>query len=476
MPVVAHQPVPPARDATPEEIERYNMALAAAQRQQALEEYLDLIYQFVGFVVHDLGAGYDMGQFWKGEVSGRGALHAFLHKAEKHWLDQQMIDPATAQGGRFHSATMLEQAQKMQAVHAASSVPSSKSSGEARHAKGALEALRQIIDKALTGNGVQLNEPLLRAYDMLYFHNGEYIPPNGHEVRTPRETLEVALRLIQLERFFLTNTAGGDDHGLMDGRSHSIFVDGRAVHQIFLDPSMIKGIEDATRFVHDVCRRAHIAQIDLMTHARVRANFSRLVASMMNMSSELNPRRPVTKLVMRMVKHNHDILRRYFENVDYARDGFLADMRTFDAGAEARRRSIEASRLRHMLQTGTYYTDVNRSYEKGPAVVAPARIGQSIEAARRQFNLAMPVSSSQLRSPVTMSNFAASPAAVPSIMTTAAAAIANPNVVAVSSTPPTDRGRDRERDRAPSPPSPSHWRAGYGYTPRRGRVVFAQET
>lgn len=435
-------PEPLPAEASEQDRETYRRELLLARRKLVLEERLDGVYRFVSGVAHDLGAGYTPEQFWKGEASGKGAIHMLLHNAEASWNDavqSVMSKKAGSSSGSSSTATTLTDKSTTLLSGQPGTQVSSDVAAEAvaelsriknlrdqldriipdtpgRDQKLYDDVLRKLIneDAAARGkpqlnssaftsaaaaadmtakrnpkealavlirnaqlNGKPLTETDLRAYAMYEYNDGRYFPPNGTPSYTPKDMVELALKLAQLERFFQIDGDSGDASGTGDAL---LTLRDEAIHHVFLDHSMSKGIEDALNVVHNVCRKSHIPVIDLMTHARVRAQFSKLVASVMNAVNEINPRRPLTALAMRLSAREYNRLVEFFRHVDYASDGLLCNEREYDASSEQLRLTLEKRRAEHTNRTGTYYTDATRPTQGGGV---PARIGSALQNARR---------------------------------------------------------------------------------------------
>lgn len=130
---------------------------------------------------------------------------------------------------------------------------------------------------------------------------------------------------------------------------------------IFFSESFGAGVEAAATDVHLLCGKSWAAEIDLMTHERVRRTFARLVANHIVASRARNaPRWGGSTAMIREHRDEHDKLVRAFRRLTQDGDGYLGLEGQIATDGERARRATNADRDAYTARTGQYFSDVRQ--------------------------------------------------------------------------------------------------------------------
>lgn len=130
---------------------------------------------------------------------------------------------------------------------------------------------------------------------------------------------------------------------------------------MFFKPVFSSAVSRAMALIHGpLCGHPEVAEIDLMTHERVRDAFADLVALMLTQASaSVSTRRFGGGTAAE--RDELDLQRkawiRRFRTLTVGRDGYLAFADSVDYAAQDARHRTERTRRRHMAETGGYFSD-----------------------------------------------------------------------------------------------------------------------
>jgi hypothetical protein len=130
---------------------------------------------------------------------------------------------------------------------------------------------------------------------------------------------------------------------------------------IFFSDAFGSAVQAAVSDVHGICGKPWAAEIDLMTHDRVRHPFARLVANHITAARAKSASRwGGAPQMIREHRAEHGSLVTAFRRLAVDADGYLGFDGQIRPADEAARRATERDRNAYTARTGRYYSDVLR--------------------------------------------------------------------------------------------------------------------
>lgn len=319
-----------------------DLSTTVGRMKAELEARLDAVYSFASLVAGAMG-GVPVTALWVGDVAGSGALTKMLESNEQLLqaatptnLGVEQEDVKMPKGWKWEPEQGIPKREKNLGYSAVSGAP--EEAPQRDWAPG------EILLWMIARGGV--NDAALRAFDMLCYHGAHYVPPGGHQLYTPNETIELARKFLLLQRYFQID---GND------ATRFSFSDDNQWYPMFLTPILHEPLLNARDTVWNVCGHAEVPLVDLMTHDTVRAAFAKFVAlhSQVNLSTQ--PNRGGTTISQAQLGSWWNSAIRAFKTLKYTADNRLVFGATYNDAKYQER----LARERGTVMTGSQYSAVD---------------------------------------------------------------------------------------------------------------------